>query len=276
MRSSCSFDNLRHLPGAGAVVWGVVALTFLTFLGISLAPPLHAPIERHADIRSMLQHCSHVYVDCGTNVGIQIRKLYEPELFPKAKIRPHFDKYFGTTDQRRQNVCSFGFEPNSNHSAHLQTLERAYNDMGWRTRIFVETAIGPKPTTMYLKRDPNADRMHWGSRMIKNGAGDPIPVVGVVDFFRNALVWDDESEHVIVMKVDIEGMDTALLAELAFSGQLCRASFVYVEHFTETSSAELTALLKAAGCKTLVMHMDDETYYNQVNLPLPAPGSSPL
>jgi hypothetical protein len=281
MQSSFVLGSL--LQGQGSKFASLIcALTLLTIL--LLTPTLrtsellitqNAAYQRYADVRSMLQHCSHVYVDCGTNVGVQIRKLYEPKLFPKAKIAPHFDEYFGSENDRRQQVCSFGFEPNASHSAHLQMLERAYNDMGWRTRIFVETAIGPKPTTMYLRPDPDVANMQWRASMVDTGAGDPIPVVGIVDFFRNALVWDDESEHVIVMKVDIEGMDTAALAELAFSGQLCRVSFVYIEHVKKSTVEELNFLLKEAGCDTVVSQLDDETYYKGIGVPLPSPPTAP-
>ena len=48
----------------------------------------------------MLDGCYHVYLDMGTNVGIQIRKLYQPHLFPKAGVLPLFDKYFGPYSQR--------------------------------------------------------------------------------------------------------------------------------------------------------------------------------
>ena len=32
--------------------------------------------------------------------GIQIRKVYEPDLFPKAGMLPIFDKYFGPKESR--------------------------------------------------------------------------------------------------------------------------------------------------------------------------------
>ncbi|KAH3691129.1 hypothetical protein DPMN_194089 [Dreissena polymorpha] len=57
------------------------------------------------------QDCQFVYLDLGSNKGVQIRKLYEPSLYPGAAIIPFFDKLFGhiTKSSRRGNVCSFGF-----------------------------------------------------------------------------------------------------------------------------------------------------------------------
>ena len=45
--------------------------------------------------------CRHVYLDLGTNIGMQIRKLYEPELYPQSPMLPLFDKYFGHTNRTR-------------------------------------------------------------------------------------------------------------------------------------------------------------------------------
>ena len=36
----------------------------------------------------------------GTNSGVQIRKLYEPHLFPNASVLPIFDKFFGRAEER--------------------------------------------------------------------------------------------------------------------------------------------------------------------------------
>jgi hypothetical protein len=42
-----------------------------------------------------LDGCYHVYLDVGSNVGIQVRKLYQPELFPRSKIFKTYDQLFG-------------------------------------------------------------------------------------------------------------------------------------------------------------------------------------
>ncbi len=44
---------------------------------------------------SLLDGCYHVYLDVGSNVGVQVRKLYEPELYPQAAVKPVFDEAFG-------------------------------------------------------------------------------------------------------------------------------------------------------------------------------------
>ena len=34
--------------------------------------------------KSILGGCYHVYLDVGSNVGVQVRKLFQPEEYPKA------------------------------------------------------------------------------------------------------------------------------------------------------------------------------------------------
>ena len=68
---------------------------------------------------NFLDGCYHVYLDLGTNVGIQVRKLYEPKLYPEAKLHEFFEKYF-KRGKSLPYICTVGFEPNPNH---VQALE---------------------------------------------------------------------------------------------------------------------------------------------------------
>jgi hypothetical protein len=88
--------------------------------------------------------CRHIYLDLGTNigdgqliffiyffnlmflhnVGVQIRKLYEANLFPHAHALTFFDKYFGKFDPKsRKDICTFGFEANPKWTNRLKQLE---------------------------------------------------------------------------------------------------------------------------------------------------------
>ena len=50
-------------------------------------------IERRGS--DLLDGCRHVYLDVGSNIGVQVRKLYQPELYPGAGILPVFKEAFG-------------------------------------------------------------------------------------------------------------------------------------------------------------------------------------
>ena len=93
-----------------------------------------------------LDNCYHVYLDVGSNIGIQIRKLFEPSVYPDAAVHPIYDLNFGTFENRQRyenehKVCTVGFEPNFQHTAYLKNLEKIYNDCGWKVKIFTETAV---------------------------------------------------------------------------------------------------------------------------------------
>ena len=93
--------------------------------------------------------------------GVQIRKLYEPQLFPNASVLSVFDKFFGQAEERWKrkhkffynsearsgrrkhkikfrdfsSICAVGFEPNLAHSHVLQKLERRYQHCGWKVNF---------------------------------------------------------------------------------------------------------------------------------------------
>ena len=54
--------------------------------------------------KNFLDGYRHVFLDLGTNTGVQIRKLYEPHLFPNASVLPIFDKFFGPIGERLSDM----------------------------------------------------------------------------------------------------------------------------------------------------------------------------
>ena len=39
--------------------------------------------------------CGHVYLDIGSNRGVQVRKLFEPQRYPGAPVLQLFEQLFG-------------------------------------------------------------------------------------------------------------------------------------------------------------------------------------
>ena len=102
-------------------------------------------------VQNLLDGCYHVYIDVGTNVGIQIRKLFEPEKYPDANVHKVFDTKFGNIKERLRPtidggnmICAIGFEPNSHHTEQLVKIESAYQQCGWRVVIFTESAASDR------------------------------------------------------------------------------------------------------------------------------------
>ena len=58
-----------------------------------------------------LDGCLHVFIDLGSNRGIQIRKLYEPHAFPLAPVQPLYQRFFGKPEVRNlQEICSVNID----------------------------------------------------------------------------------------------------------------------------------------------------------------------
>lgn len=70
----------------------------------------HSQESQGADtggVENPLDGCLHVFIDLGSNRGLQIRKLYEPNTFPLAPVLPLYQKYFGRPEDRNlQEICS--------------------------------------------------------------------------------------------------------------------------------------------------------------------------
>ena len=98
--------------------------------------------EARLDALFTSNNCSHAYLDFGSNIGVQIRKLYEPKKFAGAKVHPIFDEHFGTVEERCR-VCSIGAEPNPRHTERLATVqERLTSRLGAPMHIFRDAAVG--------------------------------------------------------------------------------------------------------------------------------------
>ena len=100
-----------------------------------------------------LDGCEFVYLDMGTNTGVQIRKLFEPDKFPGAAVLPIFERYFGSAAGRNLSaVCAVGWEPNPAHTAYLARLQAAYRRCGWRVEIHTETGVAARQEEAQLAR----------------------------------------------------------------------------------------------------------------------------
>lgn len=88
--------------------------------------------------------CKYVYFDLGTNLGVQLRKLYQPKYFPNATALPVFDFYFGKNITNRRSVCAIGFEPNPDLSDRLTKMQDKFQAKGFPVVIFTNTAVSTK------------------------------------------------------------------------------------------------------------------------------------
>ena len=204
----------------------------------------------------------------GTNVGHQIRKLFEPNLYSGNPTESIFEKYFG---KDRRNVCVHGFEANTLHTARLQALEQAYRNHGYNVTIHTGTAVSTHDGNVTFYRDPGAsEHNEWGASLTLDTVADkqhPVTLnVSSVDMASWMRVHIPPGAT-IVMKSDIEGHDETVLNHLLECKQLCRVSAVYGEHMSPAWVDLTRATLARDGCKTELVMLDDES--GNDSLPLP-------
>ena len=212
--------------------------------------------------------CARVYVDFGTNLGIQFRKLYEPHLFDAYAAavdgnpsEPVFASVFG---QERDDVCSFGFEASPKHTARLRDLQQAYWNTGRRVQIFTETAVSTTAQNVSFHMSSggtgDADGIEQGGEVLVT-----VRAIDLADFFKKHIL----TRHVpvlggtprILMKCDAEGYDMRVMQRLLDTDVMCHIDFVYYEaaHTTPEWLKNTLAALKQKGCATKFIELDDET-----------------
>lgn len=99
-------------------------------------------------IRALIRSwgCRDVYLDVGSNIGVQVRKLFEPGLYGGALVLPIFARYFGPSP--RCGVCAIGFEPNPRNRARLSEVEANLTAAGVGVAFFEAAASDQAGVTL--------------------------------------------------------------------------------------------------------------------------------
>eukprot|EP00093_Oithona_nana_P007532 07532.XXX_213420_215456_1 [CDS] Oithona nana genome sequencing. len=244
-----------------------------------------------------LDGCYHVYLDVGTNVGIQIRKLYQPELYPSAKSHPLFESYFKRSKETLSGICTVGFEPNPSHTKRLQALEVAYNRCGWKVWILRETAVADSEGTSNFFSDNDFGNLEWGGTIIdpsskqyghiKDGAhnGHKVRLIRLSSYINDKVATrkipnldvGTFGEPKVLMKMDIEGSEVEVLPDLIHQKSLFNLDGLMVEYHVaiakESQRKEATGMIKTlvddyVKFNNLVhkhqiesVELDDESFY---------------
>ena len=190
--------------------------------------------------------CPHVYLDVGSNIGVQIRKLYQPELYPRSPVLRLFRANFGTD---RCGVCAVGFEANRRHTQRLHTLQSRLRAAGAGVHVYVPAAAGSSDGISRFTFDQNntCDTSTARIDCDTEGGSSAAPtatarnrptavlrtdVVRSIDLARILLLIDELMRAAaaaqarpqrgrLVMKLDVEGTEFALLPHLLATQALC-------------------------------------------------------
>lgn len=244
------------------------------------------PSQLDFDIRS----CSGIYLDVGSNIGVQIRKLYDPDLFPNAPVLEIFDRIFGPPPRR--SVCAIGFEPNRKHSEHLLSIQDNLRCRGFHMKFFTETAVTVKEETLNFYEDDKApDEVHeWGASLINwqnssNASTFEVHGLDFSKFLKEQIFYPFQQKGrdlpPILMKIDIEGAEFDVLPYLISSGSLCEIDAAFIEWHEQIRSKSNTTFLNTTAitqflrgikvvCKTNLIELDDESYgQGKTTIPFP-------
>ena len=235
--------------------------------------------------------CAHVFLDVGTNLGVQIRKLAEPDKYRGAPILRTFRDLFGPPPWC--HVCTVGFEPNPRHERRLDVLEeRLRAARAPPLFLFRAAASDADGTAPFLKVGHEGDaskhlrtqRLWLAGSLTYNdsAASTRVPTVDLARVVRaaDAALRPRGDGGKILMKLDVEGSEDRVLLHLVRTRALCLVDLIAVEwhrpapHWFRDDAATrllsnvtvgvralLQRLLPRRGCRTLLTPADDETFY---------------
>lgn len=223
--------------------------------------------DRDLRNKHLLDGCYHVFLDLGSNRGIQTRKLFEPDKYPKSRFQKIFTKYYGSVELRGEvqrslgtngnYICAVGFEPNSHHSEYLMATQTSHNKCGWRTKFFTETGVSDKNDVARFFSDNDKANFEWGGGVLPPDV-ITIAKINPVQEYRNVTVvrlsefinnivggrhmanMDCYKDNIptggsavpppkVVMKMDIEGSEVEVVPDLIFMGSLQFINILVVE-----------------------------------------------
>lgn len=233
--------------------------------------------------------CTSAYLDLGTNIGVQLRKLFEPQLYRGAPMLALFDRCLGDAPKRLRRVCAFGFEANPIHTTRLRALQIAYRNAGWNVTVATETLVGDRDAVdvPFFDRG-DVSHEHWGGSIFgetKHSQRSLLRQIDIAAFIEQRV--REFGFPIALAKFDIEGSEFLVLPRLLERNLLCdnwlgtltiewhqtavppeqRAAAV---EFHDSFAARLARQKCGIGHRpTRVVDFDDETYLHDSPAPLP-------
>lgn len=245
---------------------GCVLLLFISVL-VGISKMSNSGLQSQSyDHPPWLESCAFIYLDVGSNVGVQVRKFYEPERYVGAPVLQYFDRNFGDATFRRTSsrVCALGMEPNPLRRGRLDEITRNYSRNGWKVHFYPFAAWTQGGVKCFLNigkysnhgaKLKNTWIPSWGCSA---GAYVPVPTIDLAHFIKSL------PTPVTQMKMDIEGAEFSVVPHLKRQDILCitRVRAMYIEVHGKKLSDLLpkTDALCSNGKATVVESMDDETY----------------
>lgn len=226
--------------------------------------------------------CQKIYLDCGSNQGGQLQKLYDGEK-SSSPWAQKFEAYFGSDVSKRQKeVCAFAWEPDRLHVVSHAKLRESWAARGIRAVSFA-AALDDNNDVAKFYSVRNDEHKNFGSTLVESAVGRfglenvtayEVRKFNLRSFLKHKIPWN----ATVLMKLDIEGTEHTLYPQLYFDGLLCKITFVGMEvHWSYLrdkaslltrsrrrggiSFSKQARLLKSVfgpSCKVVVTSFDDE------------------
>ena len=225
----------------------------------TIPPPTVAPDEStsvpwyvaHIDELFRTYRCEHLYIDAGTNIGVQIRKLYEPDKYPPLKGRYRersatfwYKRNFGDMPGRCR-VCTIGFEPNPMHAKRLDTLQSTYRKVGIGVLILHAAVAAHEHNLTFNPGGKRYGPSRIDGKVITEDTGYrciacplyTVPAVRLATVLHHVKRWLSQTSRKarVLMKMDIEGSEFETLPDVIHTPA----------HFVPSEGADNLATLPA-------------------------------
>jgi FkbM family methyltransferase len=226
-----------------------------------------------------LSSCKSIYLDVGSNLGVQIRKFFEPDKYPDAPVLPLFESTFGNGQVRTEansSNCCLGIEPNPIHWKHLKSIELNYTKKGWHVHFYPYAAWKTEGTMSFAGHKEDVGHASWGAHLdyntrVATSSDTQVRTVDLAAFIKSL-----PDHSVKLMKLDIEGAEYETVSHMISEKVLCQTTvektFMEVHSWGEITTwrdnrtyeamqrhVNGTACNDNSSPTTLVL-MDDETY----------------
>eukprot|EP00747_Dinoflagellata_sp_TGD_P221249 gnl/TRDRNA2_/TRDRNA2_93104_c0_seq2.p1 gnl/TRDRNA2_/TRDRNA2_93104_c0~~gnl/TRDRNA2_/TRDRNA2_93104_c0_seq2.p1 ORF type:complete len:331 (+),score=43.27 gnl/TRDRNA2_/TRDRNA2_93104_c0_seq2:1-993(+) len=237
-------------------------------------------------------YCQHVYLDMGANLGVQVRKLFQPAEYQGANISKVFDKYFGGPDNRSKpslesGICAIGIEANPHWVGRLKAVEEFSRRHEWHVQFLVPRVVHDvegENITFWIddtypidiassisRTQANLSHSKYGntSRAIREVT---VASLDIAAFINHTIL--STRKKTVVAKMDIEGSEYIVIPKMLEQGLLCKGNIdalIVTWHRTRPEgyeSSNVTDLRKkivqGASCgngrPTDIFEMEDESY----------------
>ena len=201
--------------------------------------------------RSLLSGCRGIYLDLGSTTGVVLRSLYNPEAAMHTTLQPIFSKHFGADGETRvRSVCAVAFEPNPRHTATLAAIEAHFRQQGARLTVLTTAtaSVLDGPTDFYPHREgtKSAPGSHLKPRAVKPLTVESVDVARWLGEALAVAAASTGAPPLVLVKMDVEGAEYALVSRLLARGVLCQLTVVLVEYHGLPEALHVDGISSAA------------------------------